>query len=465
MNAIADQAAAAAARQDLLEFAQRMDGSFTTPAHIRAIASQLRRIESREIRKLICLLPPRHGKTRIGQMFAAWVLGRRPSSKIILTSYAQEYSDLLSRAVRQIVTDDRYPWPHKLATDTASVTNWALEKSGGGLFSVGVRGSVTGRGFDLGIVDDAQAAPLDNSAVSDTEVAWSWWTTVYQTRQEKNAAIVVFATRYGEDDLVGRILAAPDAKKWTVLTLPAEALEDDPLGRAIGEPLWREMHDLPVLRERRVAMGDAAYEPQYQQRPYAASGAIFKRSHFENYYESPPERDAMDIVVISCDPSAGKQDPSAIVVIGKHKGQLYLLDCWAEAVEFPQLCSKLVELDAKWSASSILVEAASSGYAVAQLLGQQSDLPITGVPPGQLNKEARAWGITALLDSGKVLVPVGSPPWLSDLVHECLSFPGGRHDDRVDALSLALNAIRKHRPLVFGAISTENWRHPDVHYR
>ena len=46
--------------------------------------------------------------------------------------------------------------------------------------------------------------------------------------------------RWGEDDLPGRIIEAPDGGEWQVVRLPAVAEANDPLGRGAGESLWPE---------------------------------------------------------------------------------------------------------------------------------------------------------------------------------------------------------------------------------
>ncbi len=56
--------------------------------------------------------------------------------------------------------------------------------------------------------------------------------------------IVVIQTRWHEDDLSGFLLRE-DPDNWHEIRLPAICDDlDDPLGRAIGEPLWPERYPL-----------------------------------------------------------------------------------------------------------------------------------------------------------------------------------------------------------------------------
>lgn len=48
---------------------------------------------------------------------------------------------------------------------------------------------------------------------------------------------VVHNTRWTDEDLTGRIMNSAGAKDWTLVSIPAIAEEDDPLGRAVGESI------------------------------------------------------------------------------------------------------------------------------------------------------------------------------------------------------------------------------------
>jgi hypothetical protein len=60
------------------------------------------------------------------------------------------------------------------------------------------------------------------------------------TRLTPDGAIVLIATPFHEDDLMGRLQRIQEGE-WKVLRLPAVAeADDDPLGRKEGEPLWAD---------------------------------------------------------------------------------------------------------------------------------------------------------------------------------------------------------------------------------
>ena len=57
---------------------------------------------------------------------------------------------------------------------------------------------------------------------------------------------------------------------------------------------------------------------------------------------------------------------------------------------------------------------------------------------------ARAAACGPTIQAGHVYLPHPSLfPWVVGLIHEAAGFPKSRHDDRVDALTQALNKMRR----------------------
>lgn len=152
------------------------------------------------------------------------------------------------------------------------------------MLTAGVGGPLTGRGADVLIIDD----PIKNAeeAHCDTyrERTWDWYRSVAYTRLEPRGSVIVIATRWHEDDLIGRLIRA-EPTAWRLLSLPALAEEDDSLGRPPGAPLWPDRYPAPVLEETRRVVGEYYWSAQYQQRPTPAGGRIFKREWFRTFVD------------------------------------------------------------------------------------------------------------------------------------------------------------------------------------
>lgn len=98
----------------------------------------------------------------------------------------------------------------------------------------------------------------------------------------------------------------------------------------------------------------------------------------------------------------------------------------------------------EYKVSTLLIEAKASGISVAQELARLYGAEDWGVqlvnPKG--DKVARVYAIQHLFSNGQVYAPLDRA-WCQAMLDEVTAFPRGRHDDRVDAMSLALSHLRE----------------------
>lgn len=100
---------------------------------------------------------------------------------------------------------------------------------------------MTGFGAHLLAIDDPIKGRAEANSQLQRESQWEWYTDVARTRLMARARELLVTTRWHEDDIAGRIHDTLAITKWTVLSLPALAEENDPLGRAPGEALAPEL--------------------------------------------------------------------------------------------------------------------------------------------------------------------------------------------------------------------------------
>ncbi len=108
--------------------------------------------------------------------------------------------------------------------------------------------------------------------------------------------------------------------------------------------------------------------------------------------------------------------------------------------EFPELKRQVAQQADLWKPNEIYVEDKASGQSLVQEIKTATSYPIIPIKIDR-DKESRASACTGYFEAGRVLFPEGAP-WLADLEDELASFPGGLHDDQVDALCQALNRLR-----------------------
>lgn len=435
------------ARRRLIPFCQYTFAEYQAATHLIALAQKLEAIERGELKRLIVLMPPRHGKSElISLRFPCWYLGKHPEDYIVQAGYAESIALFHSRQARDIFISPemwhlfpgiRYrperPGQEAVIPERQAAHEWGT-KQGGSYYAVGIGGGLTGRGFNIGIIDD----PVKDAeeAASDTirDKDWEWYMKVFRTRAEPDAAIIVVMTRWHQDDLVGRLLRKakedPTADQWEVLHF--RAIEE-------GKALWPERYPIEVLTKTLSALGSRAFASLYQGDPTIAEGQIIKREWWK-YYSQEPNFIRKIHSWDTAFKSKTQNDYSVCTVWGEAQNGFYLLDVWRAKVEFPELKRAAIALDARDSPSAVLVEDKASGQSLIQELQRDTNIPVIPYKVDS-DKVARAYAVTPLMEAGKVFIPEIAN-WLFDYIEELSAFPGGEYDDQVDSTTQALAFMR-----------------------
>jgi len=314
--------------------------------------------------------------------------------------------------------------------------------------AVGRESGVAGFGGNILLCDDLESDAETDAGHDD---AWNYYLKQLLTRQDQGAAFIVLATRSAENDFVGRLLAAPDGKKWLHVRLPALAEKNDPLGRQPGEALAPNRYSREWLLEQRDAQGSIEFETRYQQHPVPLEGNWIKRAWFKERYTTLPEH--FDRIVIGVDcaskPDVKKSDDhdwSAACVMGANGGNFYVLDVQRQKVTITGLYRFAREIAGKWPQyHGMYIEDASAGQQLLQVLKQETGVRCQAVPTagGKLQRMRLALGPQ---EFGRVILPVTHPN-LGAFERELFSFPQpGGHDDMADAYAIALTMLHQRAP-------------------
>lgn len=415
--------------------------------------------------RLIITMPPQEGKSsRVTTVGPLWMLTRNPELRVAIACYAQDLADEFGRNIRNHITsnsgdDDTLDLGLRIAPDNGAARRWRLDGHLGGVRSVGITAGLTGKPADIIFIDDPiKDADQANSPTWRNKV-WSFWQAVVNTRLAPGAPVIVILTRWHEDDLAGRLLAAEDGHRWRVLNIPAQADhnpakgQSDPLGREPGEFLESSRGRTVAQWEQiKVAVGARTWAALYQGRPAPAEGGLFKRGHWR-WYIAPRavRRDdgsmwvhEADEVIQSWD-LAFKDTKTSDFVVGqvwaRFGANVYLLDQVRDRLDFPATAHAVKAMAAKWpQAHAKLVEDKANGPAIiAQLRATVPGLiPITPKD----SKYARASSVAPFVESGNVHLPDPAlAPWIDEYVQEHTGFPNASHDDQVDATSQALHRL------------------------
>ena len=425
--------------------------------HCDVLADVIERIASGELKRVMVFLPPRHSKSEMfSRLMSAYYLKKHPDRWVGINSYAAELAHTLSNAARQnFVTCGG-----ELSDDTTAKKHWET-KQGGGMWAAGVGGPITGKGFHLGIIDD----PVKNSEDANSKVIRDkhkeWYTTTFLTREEPDAAIVLIMTRWNEDDLAGWLLSEEQSddddktqEKWHIVCLPAiaedaltfpETCTIEPDFRKVGEALCPERYSAEKLLKKKKK-GARDFDALYQQRPSAKEGLFFHVTQLEIV-------DAVPVggrTVRGWDKAATQDDGDYTAGVKMTKapdGIFYIEDVvkgqWNTAVRDKQI-RQTAELDGTSCKQKGEQEPGSGGKESAgNFIRLLVGFPVS-VERSTANKEERADPYSSQLNAGNVKLLRGK--WNADYIEELRQFPNGRHDDQVDASSLAFNELNGTQP-------------------
>lgn len=419
--------------------------------HVEAMAHRLDLVRRGKSRRLLINLPPRNAKSKtVSIIWVAWMLGQDPSLNFVCVSYSNELSGNLARDCLTIM---QAPWYRELFPRTIirrAAAHDFQTTAGGGRLATSVTGSLTGRGGDIIILDDVIKPDEANSEVT-REAVNNWYRTTLASRlnDKESGAIICAMQRLHQFDLPGMLIEGGD---WDRLALAAIAEEDEivPLTRGRrhfrrrGDVLHSARESLGALERQRAEMGSAAFSAQYQQAPVPALGNIFKAAWLRTWND-------LDLatggeIIQSWDTgikTAEGNSFSVCVTALVRSRHVYILDVWRGRLEFPELKKKAVELARLHNARTLLIEDRASGQQLIQTLRSEEPLGVPLPIPCQPenDKRTRAEGVSSMVEAGQLSLP-SEAHWLGEFKSELLSFPSGRYNDQVDALSQLLARVR-----------------------
>jgi len=406
------------------------------------LISKLEDVTNGTIDRLAVFMPPGAAKSTYSSiLYAPWYFAQHPGHCVIAASHTAELAEKWGRRVRNLLAEHSLILGVGLAPDSQAAGRWETN-SGGEYFAAGVGGAVAGRRADLVVIDDPIRSREDADSETIRDKTWDWYKSDLYTRLKPGGRIVLIQTRWHEDDLAGRLLEDMKAggDHWEVISLPAVAEEDDPLGRSIGQPLWPEWEDLENLERKRRAVGARDWSALYQQRPAPEEGDYFKKDWLKPV-DVMPARELMRVYGGSdYAVTADGGDYTVHAVIGLDpEGRPYLLDLWRKQAASDEWVESFCDLVRKWKPLGWAEETGQIKSGVGPFLERRQRERQAYVFreqfPTRGDKSIRAQSIRGLMATEGLYVNEKAD-WHPAFRSELLSFPAGKHDDQVDAIGL-----------------------------
>jgi predicted phage terminase large subunit-like protein len=407
--------------------------------------------------RIIISAPPRHGKTELISIgTSAWVLENFPRHNVILTCYGADLAEQSGRRVRDMLTDNEDQFRCRVRSDVRRV-NAFLTETDGYMFSIGVGGAITGRGAHVLMVDDYIKEIKEALSPTYRDYIWNWFATTARTRLEPGASIIIIATRWHSDDLIGRIIKAFPGR-WMNLVFPAEAEEADLIGRQPGEALFPERFPIAALQELRVDLGSTFYEAMFQQHPVDETRKIANGNWLKRVDILPTNNRMKWIRVwdLAATEDGGDFSAGALCAWERETDRFFIANMVRRQFS-PQQVEDMVRRTAVSDGQSTEVgieqEPGSAGKSLVEHYARNvlPEFKVTPIPVVK-HKIIRAQPFLAAAEAGRVFMVSGV--WNDPFVKEVDAFPSGDYDDQVDTVSAAYVKLTGKR--VFSATWGQN---------
>jgi hypothetical protein len=452
-------------REFVCELAAHDDGAFAEYVSGLCFPSHLREAYgfAAANRRAIVLMPRGHGKT-IG---AVHHLARRIGAsagrlKIGVVTATETEALKRSRAIRSIVEGDRFaeifPWAGRgVVSRKWSESVWTVRGAEGyaekdaTMTAGSLYGLRPGPRFDLLLADDL-IGPDESTTASQRQKASDRFWSVIDPMLTPTGQVIALGTRWHEDDLYAELMR----KGW-----PAhmrQALAED------GTALWPGYWPAERLAAKRLEMGSAMFDLQYQNDPSGMGGNIFKRE-FYRYVDRVPEGARTVGVDLAIGANQRSDYTTCVEAVEDDQHNLYITAAWRDRLEDghrqwltglnddgtratgtaltgPRLLWPLDELPSgfagaygTWASprrfTSVNIESVVFQVTFTREILKHTKLPARAVYPDK-DKVTRARGMAVRYEAGKIFHLRGGIG-IDMLEQEQISFPNGEHDDLVDA--------------------------------
>lgn len=244
----------------------------------------------------------------------------------------------------------------------------------------------------------------------------------------------------------------------TIVELPPSSRvpEGARLTRVMNSALHGARYTYEALLKRKAtyyALGQKRWwAALYQQDPTPEEGMHFTKKMIREYSHVPQLLGANIYQAWDFAITVGEQNDYTVGITVLHDGRddIYVLDVKRfRSGDGDEIMNIIVDYAAEYSANTIGVEDGqiwkSLQTTFARVCSEKKYYPSYEVLKPLTDKLVRAQPLRGRMQAGKVYFPKNAP-WMPVLTNEILKFPGGKHDDQVDALAWAIRLILMKSP-------------------
>lgn len=424
--------------------------------HIDAMAVHLEAVTYGRIIRLLGNVPPGTMKSLAFSVFwPAWEWGPAGlfGMRYLTSSYKDEFVARDSRKMRNLVQSDWYQdrWGEKTTLVRSGETSF--ENVGGGWREALPFKSLTAGRGDRVIIDDPHSVDTAESETERKAVIRTFRESVTTRLMDPaKSAILVVMQRLHIGDVSGTILSL--GLGYEHLMLPMEFEPDRRCQTSIGfqdprsyqnELLFPERFSREVVERDKAVLGTYAVAGQYQQRPTAREGGLFKSTWFNMVKAPAPGTRFVRYWDLAATKEQLGSNPAytAGVKLGRQSNGRFVIAHVerqrSEGVGVRKLIRETAKADGPAVEIGFPQDPGQAGKSQGQDLVAMLAQYVARAIRESGDKMTRAEPIAAQAEAG--LVDMVEGPWNSTFIDEATTFPASQFKDQVDALSGAYSML------------------------
>ena len=392
----------------------------------------------------VVILPRTFLKTTIaGKLYPLWRATRDPSLRCLIVSNTSPNAEKTVHSIRTIVETNRFYqalFPEVIPkfnqvrwSDRCAVLNRPEDYPEGTFEAAGVGANIIRRHYNLIIEDDTVAPKKDDLTGQeampnrdDIEKAIGFHKLTIPLLIGERDERIVIGTRWCDYDHINWI---KENERCRVFDRPA--IVD-------GKPTYRRFN-LDRLESIRDSMGTYMFSALYLNSPKAREFMEFKPEWIDYYEEKELPEDGYGVITIDpADPPTGRksQDFTAIVSVKHTREGMFVRRYRRERLSDNQLIATAFDVADMDGALKLRLEVNRYAHLEAAFREEMAKRGkwyiIEPVKAKSISKQTRIkLRLAPLFENGVIKLKKG----MRELEEELFSFPYGKHDDLIDALS------------------------------
>lgn len=402
-------------------------------------------------KKKLMLLPRGHLKSTLVTIgYVTQQIVKNPNTRVLILSATWQMAvDFLTEVKRHLEGNERLI--ELYGNLTLGNTEWSQDRitlrrtdtniKGPTVWATGIDSNLVGSHPDVIVLDDV--VNRDNTATREQIEKVILRYKDLLDLLEPGGQFLVIGTRWVQEDLYGWIMDEENNVLSSYNVMQKRAYEGNLATGEVQSYLWPEKFSVKLLQDLLREKGIYEFSAQYLNNPIPSEDADFKRADF-NYYDFEDNRGKSFNKILTVDPAISVKkdsDMTGMVATGIDSfTNIFILDLIRGHFSPREIIDKIFQLHEQWHFNTIGIETIAFQKALSYSLNEEMKirgkyLPIVEIKSHDSSKDQRIKGLQPLYQAKKVFhrKELENNKFLED---ELLTFPRGRRDDLIDALSM-----------------------------